>query len=122
MNFFISAIQIVEQIPVSRVATYGQIASLCGYPRSARAVGWALHQLPENKLSKVPWYRVVNRKGQISTTCLGHDSAEQAKLLKNEGVAVNLLSGGYMVNLEKYLWKPRKAKLRHVKILNAGIV
>ena len=38
---------IVRQIPSGKVATYGQIAALAGNPKSARAVGNALHNNPE---------------------------------------------------------------------------
>ncbi|MFO1352936.1 MAG: MGMT family protein, partial [Gammaproteobacteria bacterium] len=33
----------VATVPFGRVATYGQIAVLAGFPRHARLVGYALH-------------------------------------------------------------------------------
>lgn len=36
--------KIVSKIPYGKVATYGQIATLCGNPYYARAVGNALHK------------------------------------------------------------------------------
>lgn len=37
---------VVRQIPRGRVASYGQVALLCGNPRASRAVGWALRRNP----------------------------------------------------------------------------
>ena len=36
----------VMKIPYGKVATYGQIATICGNPYYARAVGNALHKNP----------------------------------------------------------------------------
>jgi methylated-DNA-protein-cysteine methyltransferase-like protein len=94
----------VKQIPRGRVATYGQIAALFGSPRTAQMVGWALHQLPESELPQVPWHRVINREGRISTTCLEHTAAEQANRLLNESVEVTRKHGNYCIDLKKYLW------------------
>lgn len=105
MNFFDHIVKIVRKIPKGRVATYGQIAVLAGNPRSSRAVGWALHQMEEEDLWVTPWHRVVNREGRISTTCEEHTAAEQAALLKKEGISVELKDGNYYTNLSKYLWK-----------------
>ena len=51
----------VKRIPEGKVATYGQIARLAGYPGSARAVGNALHKNPDEK--NIPCHRVVNASG-----------------------------------------------------------
>ena len=47
----------IQRIPRGRVATYGQIAALCGAPRSAQQVGWILFrsvQIPWPKASRSP--------------------------------------------------------------------
>ena len=54
----------VRRIPPGRVAAYGAIAAIAGRPRSARAVGRALRELPDG--SDVPWWRVINARGEIS--------------------------------------------------------
>ena len=54
----------VMKIPYGKVATYGQIATLCGNPYYARAVGNALHKNPNPQ--KIPCYRVVNSKGKLT--------------------------------------------------------
>ena len=46
MTFDESVYAAVRLIPRGRVATYGQIALLCGNPRASRAVGWALRRNP----------------------------------------------------------------------------
>ena len=54
----------VRRIPEGRVATYGQIAKLVGFPRHARQIGYALASLDNH--NSVPWHRVVNAKGKVS--------------------------------------------------------
>ncbi len=103
-NFYQSVYFLVKKIPKGKVATYGQIAALCGSPRSARMVGWALHLLPPN--SKIPWQRVINRKGMISTTCEEHPYILQKALLEKEGIEVKEKNQQYFIDLEKYLWQP----------------
>ena len=56
--------QTVQQIPYGKVATYGQIARLAGFPGYARQVGYALHATPAG--IEIPWHRVINAKGEIS--------------------------------------------------------
>lgn len=106
MILFKDFYRLVKKIPKGRVATYGQIAVLCGYPRAARMVGWALHQLPANMIRQVPWWRVINREGRVSTTCMDHTAQEQALLLKKEKINVEYRDGNYFVDLKKYLWRP----------------
>src|SRR5438105_1753091 len=57
---------IVERIPRGRVATYGQVSRLLDGKYSALFVGWALHAIPEGR-GDIPWHRVLNAKGGIST-------------------------------------------------------
>lgn len=62
-GFFQQVYEIVQKIPVGSVATYGQIARLCGNPRASRAVGYALHVNPLP--GKIPCHRVVNRSAGL---------------------------------------------------------
>jgi methylated-DNA-protein-cysteine methyltransferase-like protein len=100
-NFFAAVYQMVSRIPSGRVATYGQIAAFCGNPAAARSVGWALHVCNVNEIS---WFRVINRRGEISTACREHPAARQAALLKREGVEVKYKQGIWTVDLRKYQW------------------
>lgn len=105
-DFYKRVYAIVSQIPKGTVATYGQIAALLGSPQAARMVGWALHAIDNNGLENMPWQRVINREGRISTTCETHDCHEQAALLKKDGVTVTQRAGNYYVDLNQYLWNP----------------
>ena len=105
MSFYQKVYESVRRIPRGQVASYGQIASLLGSPWAARAVGWALHRLPEKGSDAVPWQRVVNARGMISTACREHSAALQAHLLAQEGVAVARRKDGVQwVDLRKHLW------------------
>ena len=47
---------VVRQIPVGRVATYGQVAYLVGPPCTPRQAGWALATLRTHVVEPpVPW-------------------------------------------------------------------
>lgn len=54
--------EIVSRIPYGRVATYGQIAAMCGNPRAARVVGGIAHFGPTG----LPWQRVVKAGGRLA--------------------------------------------------------
>jgi methylated-DNA-protein-cysteine methyltransferase-like protein len=99
-DFFRRVWDLVGQIPPARVATYGQIAEILESPRAARTVGWALRALPWG--SDVPWHRVVNRKGGISTSRHPHGHGEQRRLLEMEGVEFD--ERGH-VDLQIYGWE-----------------
>ena len=94
MSFYNVVYGKVKQIPKGKVATYGQIAALCGSPRASRAVGYALHFNPEPGV--IPCHRVVNHAGRLVP---GWD--EQAELLWREGVE---LKDACHVDLKRYLW------------------
>lgn len=91
----------VRRVPRGKVATYGQIASLAGYPGHARRVGYALHALPAN--SGVPWHRVVNAVGALSVGRLDPDSGREQRLrLELEGVRFD---GRGRVMLARHGWR-----------------
>lgn len=83
-DFYSAIYDMVRRIPAGRATTYGHIAALCGKPRGARAVGWALHALPDG--TDVPWHRVINRSGGISISKVGLPPELQRALLEAEGV------------------------------------
>lgn len=98
-------IELIKKIPVGKVATYGQIAALAGSPRAAITVGQILHRQTETE--DLPWQRVVNAQGMISTTCLEHPPELQAALLRSEGIELTENGNSHHVSLKRYLWKPR---------------
>jgi methylated-DNA-protein-cysteine methyltransferase-like protein len=90
---------VVETIPIGRVMTYGQIASLCGSPRAARIVGGLAHFGPE----QLPWHRVVNKRGGMAAGFPG-GQLEQARRLAAESVRVN---DDLSVDVSVLLWWPQ---------------
>lgn len=93
---------VVREIPRGRVATYGQVAALAGMPGQARQVGYALHALPDEE--EVPWHRVINAQGRVSTRAEPFEESIQRQLLEREGLHFDA-SG--RTDLERYRWKPR---------------
>lgn len=75
--------QIVAAIPKGKVASYGQVAKLAGYPNHSRHVGKLMGRLPKG--SKIPWFRVINSQGKISLVP-GPAYEKQQSLLLAEGV------------------------------------
>lgn len=64
MDFYQRAGIVCRAIPRGTVASYGQIALLCGKPKNARQVGYALNK---GRLGEeVPAHRVVNSRGLLS--------------------------------------------------------
>jgi methylated-DNA-protein-cysteine methyltransferase-like protein len=86
-EFFQRVYRIVARIPRGKVVTYGQIAAALGDPRQARTVGWALRSTPE--WLDIPWHRVVNGSGGISTRHTTDGLNTQQKLLEDEGIVFN---------------------------------
>lgn len=101
-TFAARVLSLVSRIPRGRVATYGQIAALCGSPRAARQVGWILF----HGATDVPWQRVINREGRLSIVHPHLTPAMQAALLRKEGVQVRKQGGAYWVDLNRYVWNP----------------
>ena len=98
-NFKQTVIEIAQQIPKGKVTTYGTIAVLAGLPRGARLVGGILHYNSEE--FSLPWQRVINRNGFISTRCEDHTRIEQKEMLEAEGIEVDQ---DFMIDLEKFGW------------------
>jgi len=100
MGFFDDVYEAVKDIPLGKVATYGQIAAIVGQPRKARIVGWALHSNPYQGV--VPCHRVVNRFGELSGSFAFGGLEVQKELLENEGIQF-LKNGNIDMNI--FLWK-----------------
>jgi methylated-DNA-protein-cysteine methyltransferase related protein len=89
----------VRSIPPGRVAAYGAIAAMAGRPRSARAVGRLLRELPDG--SRIPWWRVINARGEISIPRSAHARPLQRALLQDDGVVCD---DGGRVDMRLYGW------------------
>lgn len=133
--------EIVRRIPYGRVATYGLISTLAGMPRHARQVGWALHTLPDSLVwgaeadvrhtyapqeeetnaaneaivGRVPWHRVINAKGQVSTHPDEAGTYRQIALLREEGIEVT--DDGVLVHgLAARQWHPKPAEVDELEL------
>ena len=100
--------ELVREIPRGRVMTYGGIASHIPQPTGidplaykkirARWVGYAMKSCPDD----VPWWRVINSKGQISVS-EGHGPQIQPLMLEEEGVSMDEKG---RIPLKQFLWHP----------------
>lgn len=96
---FVKIYDVVAQIPLGKVATYGQIAAMVGMPRGARVVGWAMKAAPENM--KLPCHRVVRKSGELAPEYAFGGQDLQRDLLEQEGI--NFLING-SIDMEKHVW------------------
>ena len=96
---------VVARIPRGRVATYGQVAALAGFPRQPRMAGYALNKIPD--AMHAPWHRVINARGEISrrapSLATGGEKLQRA-LLEREGVGFDERG---RVDLDRFGWRPR---------------
>ena len=78
----------------------GQVASMAGLPRQARAVGRLLKHLPKD--SRLPWHRVINSQGKISFPADSEQYTKQKMRLEAEGV----IFVNDKVNMRVFNWQP----------------
>lgn len=97
-------LEVVRAVPHGRVVTYGQVAALAGNVHAARQVGAVLHGLGAHE-EDVPWHRVINASGGISTFKVGAGELQVA-LLRSEGVEVTWSEDRYTVALSRWRWDP----------------
>lgn len=90
--------QVVATIPRGKVASYGQIARLCGYPSHARYVGTTMKNLPKG--TKLPWYRVLRSSGELAFPVASAAYKKQKELLEREKVIFKRCR----VSLKQYQW------------------
>jgi methylated-DNA-protein-cysteine methyltransferase-like protein len=106
MAYYAEVWEMVRQIPVGCVATYGQIASLIYPPEGTtpqaykafgpRWVGGAMAACPDD----VPWQRVINSQGKISLR-RGEGQTHQRELLEAEGI---IFDERERVDLSRFKW------------------
>ncbi len=96
---------LVRRVPRGRIVSYGGVAAMLGSPRAARGVGTALSALPPG--ATVPWWRVVNRNGEISIRGAPGLAALQRSLLEAERVAFDRRG---RIDWERFGWRgPRRS-------------
>jgi methylated-DNA-protein-cysteine methyltransferase-like protein len=97
-NFRDRVYALVAKIPKGKVMTYGQIAAMCGSPRSARIVGGIAHWGdPE-----LPWQRVVKKDGSLAEGYPGGIPGHQAAL---EAEGIKFINN--KVSMVELQWYPR---------------
>jgi methylated-DNA-protein-cysteine methyltransferase-like protein len=87
--------EVVRAVPSGQVATYGDIATIVG-GCDARTVGYALNAVPKTAEEPVPWQRIINAQGGISTS-----GVLQRKLLEDEGI---VFGPDDRIPLAQYRW------------------
>ena len=101
--------RLVLRIPRGRVMTYGQIARMLEERYSPRLVGWAMHATPKDARN-IPWHRVINSKGGISSGRVMLAEPERQRLmLEAEGVVFD--ARGHC-DLSVFQWSPRERAAR----------
>ena len=93
--------RIVRRIPKGKVLTYGQISQLIDRRLTPVGVGWAIRAAPEGL---VPWQRVVNAQGAISTD--KQHPGLQRQMLEAEGVVFDREG---RIDLRRFGFRPRSA-------------
>lgn len=88
-------LSVVEEIPVGKAATYGQIARLIGREKNARLVGKVLSRA--EFYGSYPCHRVVNHAGRLVPGWAG-----QRALLEAEGA---ILKDESYVDLKQCGWE-----------------
>lgn len=88
-------LSVVEEIPVGRVASYGQIARLIGREKNARLVGRVLSMA--EFYGDYPCHRVVNHAGRLAP-----HFPEQAARPAEEGIP---LKPDGRVDMKQYGWE-----------------
>lgn len=103
MDFYKRMALVCQQIPSGKAATYGQIALLCGKPKNARQVGYALNRGLAG--AGVPAHRIVNAKGILSGAAAFELPNQQKQMLEEEGISVIWTEDGWKIDLKKDGWK-----------------
>lgn len=97
-NFRNKVEELMGQVPLGTVTTYGDLAALAGQPFASRVVGGIAHYgNPE-----LPWHRLVNRFGGLASGFHGGREV-QAQLLKQEGI---MCENYIVVNFSEIRWRP----------------
>ena len=103
-DFYQSVYEVVRQIPVGRVTSYGAIARYLGTAGSSRMVGWALNS-SHSQVTFIPAHRVVNRNGLLTGKIHFGGADVMQQLLENEGICVK---EDKVVDFKKIFWDPSK--------------
>jgi methylated-DNA-protein-cysteine methyltransferase related protein len=101
-DFYQKVYEIVRQIPMGKVCTYGIIGESIGGRISARMVGWAMNNAHHIQ-PFVPAHRVVNRKGMLTGKHHFATPSLMQELLTQEGLEIE---NDCILNFNNHLWQP----------------
>ena len=76
---------LLRSIPAGKVVTYGQLATLAGHPKAARAIGLYMRTNPD--APHTPCHRVVAADGSLHGYSGAGGLDQKRRLLLQEGVA-----------------------------------
>jgi methylated-DNA-protein-cysteine methyltransferase related protein len=102
---------VVRRIPRGKVATYGEVAAIAGFPAGHRQVARAMSVCP----SGLPWYRVVGKKDPRRAKINIGDpmsAAKQRALLERERVVFD--AAGF-IPLARYGWVTSSPGIRRAR-------
>jgi NAD+ diphosphatase len=94
----------VKRVPEGQLATYGQIAKLVG-SCGPRQVGYAMASLDDD--ADVPWHRIINSQGRISSRDGSEGHTLQRIILEGEGI---LFNDKGKIKLENFRWSGPRLK------------
>lgn len=91
--------ELMMRLPVDKVTTYGDLASMAGKPRAARIVGGIAHTGPE----ELPWHRLLNARGGLAIGYPGGQEV-QRQLLEQDGIICD--DNYQVVDFARLRWRP----------------
>ncbi|MCY2686199.1 MGMT family protein [Salinimicrobium sp. TH3] len=103
ISFFDRVYEVVRQIPMGKVTSYGAIAIYLGATGSSRMVGWAMNNA--SKMEDIPAHRVVNRNGLLTGKHHFPGSRVMEQMLEAEGVEVR---DDKVIDFQLHFWDPAK--------------
>ena len=109
MTFYEKMRIVCLAIPAGKVATYGQIAMLCGKPRNSRQVGYGMREGLAGQ--DIPAFRVVNGKGELSGARHFLTDDLQRTLLADDGVPTLWNGRCWCVDLKEHGWATTEADI-----------
>ena len=101
-SFVRQVARVVRAVPRGAVATYGDVALYLGRPGAARQVGMALRRAAHDD-PDLPWHRIVNAQGGISTYKVGAGELQEA-LLRSEGIVFR----GGRIDMAAHRFRPEE--------------
>ncbi len=99
-NFRQQIYELMADLPVDKVTTYGDLAAFCGHPNAARIVGGVAHFGPTD----LPWHRLVNFQGGLAVGFPGGQEV-QRQLLEQDSILVD--ENMRVVDFAERRWRPK---------------